>query len=581
MLVAVTVLIVGYGINALFPFIPLSLALTVVAVVTPTDAAAVEAFVPREEEYKIPVIILQNESLFNDATGFVAFQMAFAIYLTGDFSLAQAAQDLVIQFLGGLALGIVLGLIVRGIFSLLRELRDDTAFVMVIVELLVPFVVFFVGQQIGVSGILAVVAAGLVQGDVRDKLGLTSTRMQLVRSNVWEIVEGGLSGIVFVLLGVSLPAVVDQINTAQPNLVWLLVLVGVVLYLAKFALRLLWTRYLVWMHKESPHRWRDSWVMALSGVSGTISLSLALLLPLTVNGEPFTYRPMLIFIATVVIVISIVMPVFTFPLVVGKNSRRTEDEEAFAMWNRRMTVAGMKEVRDDPDHPTEASIVVESLAEQLVDSALRRKRSQRRVFRAILQAETVALERAHADGQIDDADWRDYQVFLEYLRTTFAASGWRHLWLRVRFGLHTSRHMEMTEGENMLYVAPLIAEQIYWRRAFELRGSDIRPLEARGFEAAMSALTKLESVQTRREVHEVRRFYQERHRRIGAQAPELTVLYQLFVRAFHAEFVFFQSALAANEIPVELASRLQERIIYDELAYLRNGESFSDRVTPD
>lgn len=610
-LVAVTVIVVGALVHLLFPVLPLALAMTVCAIVTPTDASAVGALVPKNEDFKIPLIILQNESLFNDATGIVAFELSLAAFLTGEFSVEHAVGDFLLTFLGGLLLGMVLGFIVRGLLHLLMEFHDDTAFIVVVAELSIPFIVYFVGEELGVSGILAVVAAGLVQGAERADLGLASSRMQLVRYNVWEIVEGVLSGIVFVLLGASLPEVVQEVDATHHQLIWVLVAAGIVLYLAKFVIRLLWARYLVWMHKKSEHRWRDAVMMAFSGVSGTISLSLALMLPQTVAGQSFVYRPVLIFVASVVILISIIAPVFALPPIVGGRAEEERLKRMHREWSRRMIVEGIKAVRGDTENPSESGIVVSSLAEQLVDGKLRRPRRERTVLEAANAAEVAAVKAMHRRGEISDKDLAHYLRFLELSIFSFDNSLWKNILLRIRFGLHTSRHTEMTEGENMLYVSPLVAEQVYWRRSFELRGADICVPESVGYKAAMSALEEqrrqydsgfargdsgnpADSADSaasgnfgeawpavRHELHAVRRFYEERHRRLALPEPRREVVYQLFLKAFHAEYEFFQNALAQGQIPREIAGKLQERIVSDEMAYLRNYETMTDRVTPD
>jgi CPA1 family monovalent cation:H+ antiporter len=405
--------------------------------------------------------------------------------------------------------------------------------------------------------------------------------MQLVRGNVWEIVEEVLSGIVFVLLGVSLPEVIQEISATHRSLIWVLVGAGVVLYAAKFVLRLLWTRYLVWMHKKSAHRWLDSLMMAFSGVSGTISLSLALMLPTQVNGQPFTYRPMLVFVATVVILISIIAPVFALPRVVGGGDEQEKEKREYGEWTHRMIMEGIKAVRGDSEHPSEAGIVVSALAEQLVDGKLRHPKKEREILLAANDAELSAVRSLHEQGKISDKDLSQYARFLEISIFSFDNSLWKNILLRIRFGLHTSRHEEMTEGENMLYVSPLVAEQIYWRRAFDLRGQNICIPESAGFDAAMATLHPENWPGARRELHAVTQFYTERHRRLALPEPRRDVIYQLFLTAFHAEYEFFQKALMDGEIPAEVAGKLQERIVYDEMAYLRNYDTITDRVTPE
>lgn len=549
-LVVVTVLVVGTLLHSVFSFIPLVLAFTLCAIVTPTDASAVSTLTPKTEEFRIPQIIMQNESLFNDASGIVIFNLALTVFITGNFSINHALSIFVIQFVGGLILGALMGLITRSVLRFLIGMSDDTPFIMVSIELMIPFLVYFIGEELKLSGILAVVAAGLVQGSERDNLGLVSSRMQLVRANVWEIVEEALSGIVFVLLGISLPVVIQQIVTRQPSLIWLLILAGVVLYAAKFALRMVWTRYLVWMHRRSDHRWTDSWIMAFSGVSGTISLSLAFLLPEQINGHPFMYRSMLIFIATVVILISIALAAIALPNI-AKDEPKTDQQDESA-WLRRMIIAGIHEIRNDQEHPAEASIVVDTISQQLSKPRLKKRRLQRKILAAADEAERQAVKELFDRDQISSAELRNYFRFLKLSLFTFRGKIWHNLWLRIKFSIHISRRRELGVGRNMLLTSPLISEQLYWQKVFEVNGNDIHPIESVGFDAAMQAMRPFRHHKTSHELHVVQRFYRERHRRMNMPPTSESAIYLLFLRAFHAEYEFFQQELLAGDLSPEV-----------------------------
>lgn len=573
-LVIVTVIIVGVLLHTVFTFIPLVLAITLCAIVTPTDAAAVSTLTPKTEEYQIPQIIMQNESLFNDASGIVIFDLALSVFITSEFSFNHAMSIFLIQFIGGLALGTIFGFVVRSILRLLINLSDDTPFIMVSVELMVPFLVYFIGEELNLSGILAVVAAGLVQGSERDNLGLVSSRMQLVRANVWEIVEEALSGGVFVLLGVSLPLVVKQIMAQRTTLIWLLILAGVVLYFAKLILRLLWTRYLVWMHLESKHRWTDSWIMAFSGVSGTISLSLAFLLPETINGQPFVYRPMLVFIATVVILLSIGFASVLLPKIT-KGSQQAEPDNS-EHWLRKMIIAGIHEIRDDNDHPAEASIVVDTISQQLLRRHFNNSHLQRKILNEADYAERTAIRELYDQQKISSTELSNYTRFLDLSMFTMRGNFLHNLFLRIKFGIHIRRRRDLSVGQSMLLTSPLISEQLYWQRVFMLNGNDIHPVESVGFEAAMAAIEPFRSHKAGPELHAIQRFYRQRHRRLGFPTPSNEVIYQLFLQAFHAEYEFFQQALSSGDLPAEIAEQLQQHIIYDEMAYLQKRTSFMD-----
>lgn len=200
-LVVVTVVAVGFSLHVLFPILPLSLAIALCAIVTPTDASAVSAFMQPNQKFKIPTIILQNESLFNDASGFVAFDIALAAFATGTISLSHATGTFFVEFVGGLVLGTVIGMGFHWLRSKMIRWNDDIPFIMISLELIVPFVVYVCAEKIHVSGILAVVAAGLVQGMETDKLRLVSSQVQLVRNHIWELVSQVLNGFYFHVTG--------------------------------------------------------------------------------------------------------------------------------------------------------------------------------------------------------------------------------------------------------------------------------------------------------------------------------------------------------------------------------------------
>lgn len=291
-LVLVSVLIVGTGLHLIYPVLPIALAFSLLAIVTPTDASAVNSIFEANPIAEEQAGILQHESLFNDAAGIVLFDMALTAFISGTFSMELAVWTFLWEFLGGLLFGSAIGVVIVSARLFLIRYNDDTPLIMVLIQLLTPFLVYLLAEKMAFSGILAVVAAGLVQGSERDKLRLTSSRMQLVTSNVWEIVSGMLSGTVFVLLGLSLPEVITAMHvSANPNFgVYRLIALGLFIYFLKGIIRLVWTRYLLKRRVKTNHEWRDSMVMALSGANGTITLSLAFSMPNMVNGQPFAFR---------------------------------------------------------------------------------------------------------------------------------------------------------------------------------------------------------------------------------------------------------------------------------------------------
>ncbi|KJW12601.1 cation:proton antiporter [Levilactobacillus spicheri] len=572
-LVVLTVLLVGTGLHAALPVIPLSLAFALCAIVTPTDAAAVSAITPSSEDYRIPQIILENESLFNDASGIVAFDLALAAYVSGEFSVGHALIDFGREFLGGLLLGAILGLMIAQVRQWLIRWGDDSPIVLVTLELVTPFMLYYLADAGGFSGILAVVAAGLVQSVEQDQLRLRSSHMQLVRTNVWGMIDEILSGLVFVLLGISLPRVIQGVWHTQQFPWWQLVVAGVGIYGLKLALRLVWTRYFVWMHKTSPHRWLDSWLMALSGANGTITLALAFSLPLTIEGQPFALRGTLIFLAAVVILLSLLMPTLVLPLILKAGP--TSNQE-LKKWSNHIRITAIRELEhQQAEHSSETQIVVDALRQQFQQREVPHRHQQRALFKRADQVESRLVTTWLEQQKITPAEAADYRHFLSYSRFTVDQRWWKNLILRIYFSLHMGRmDRDIQTAQDTFMTSPLVMEQIYWQRQFEQKGFDIRPLETAGYRAALASLKACRQSTNRTANDVVQRYYHERHRQINLPEPDSDVVYELFLNAFHAEYELVQAAFTQRELTSELAQKLQAQIIADQASYIQNRTMF-------
>lgn len=571
-LVVITVLIVGGGLHLLVPGLPLTICFALMAIVAPTDASAVNSIFAANPIAEEQAATLKHESLFNDAAGIVIFDVALSAYISGEFSLEEAVGTFFWEFLGGLLFGALLGVLVVSVRLMLIRNHDDTPLIMVLMQLLTPFIVYLLAEKLALSGILAVVAAGLVQGSERDKLRLTSSRMQLVTSNVWEIVAGALSGTVFVLLGLALPDVVSAMQQSNGGQLTVLMLIGIgiLVYFAKGGLRLLWGRYLLKRRTTPTHAWRDSCIMALSGASGTITLSLAFSIPETANGQPMTLRGPLILIAATVILTSLVMPTVFVPLMLPSQSAKKPGLK----WVRRMLQAGISELLKEDHYRAEAQIVIDSLQQQLVLDSTPKLRIERQLMRHAHAVERAEVQRLYEQGQITHDELTYYNRFLKLNFFSADDKVWKNVWFRIRFGLHIgTMYKDFHRAQEAFLTAPVALEEVYWREQFIKHGEDILPIEQAGFERVMADLKTLSSSHGV-EVNMVRRFYRTRHRRIRGGAIDETMVYRLFMRAFHAEYELIQAAIANDEITASLAEDLQQRISFDEITYIQNSEAY-------
>ena len=169
-LAIVTILIVGTVTHLLIPEFSLALAFALGAIITPTDAVAVSSITTKVAIPGEVMTTLENESLFNDASGIVAFNLAIAAIATGTFSVWHGATNFLYVFAGGIFVGLIIGYIIAAVRIMLIRMRVDTPSVIVPYTLLTPFVVYFLAESLGVSGILAVVATGLIHGVQSDQI---------------------------------------------------------------------------------------------------------------------------------------------------------------------------------------------------------------------------------------------------------------------------------------------------------------------------------------------------------------------------------------------------------------------------
>lgn len=325
-LVVFTVVGAGFLIHWLIPAMPLPVAFALAAIVSPTDPIAVSSIAARVPIPKRLMHILEGESLLNDASGLVCFRFAVAAAMTGGFSLASASLTFLWLAAAGLAVGVGFTLgATKAQLWLSRHFGEESG-APILLSLLIPFGAYLIAEHLGASGILAAVAAGITMSYV--ELGgtaLATTRVQ--RTAVWDTLQFALNGIMFVLLGEQLPRIlrdavtsVEQSGHVSPW--WLLVYVLAISF-GLFALRLIW----VWSalrlslfksrwrgeSRQRPH-WKLIVATSLAGVRGAVTLAGVLTLPLALpDGAPFPARDLAIFLATAVILLSLILASLGLP----------------------------------------------------------------------------------------------------------------------------------------------------------------------------------------------------------------------------------------------------------------------------
>ena len=239
-LVVVSVLSVGYALHLMVPSIPLAAAFALASALGPTDAATVTALKSNIHLTHRQQTLLSGESLINDASGVVAFQFSVAAAVTGAFSLVDAAGSFTVLFVGGVAMGIVTGFAFSAINAMLGRLGYEDTVANVLYEVLTPFLVYLLAETFHVSGVLAVVAAGLVIAlPRRQSNNALFARQKLVSDSTWRVISFLINGTIFVFLGMQLPLAVLPGTNGGLNILQILGIV-VVITLFMHGVRFAW-----------------------------------------------------------------------------------------------------------------------------------------------------------------------------------------------------------------------------------------------------------------------------------------------------------------------------------------------------
>ncbi|PHY82283.1 Na+/H+ antiporter [Serratia marcescens] len=424
-LVIITVVGVGYLIHFLLPSIPLAAAFALAAVLSPTDAVALSGIVGKGRMPKPVMSVIEGEALMNDASGLVSLNFSIAVALGAmAFTLESAFLTFLQVSIGGVLCGIIIVFLYNQMVKFIHKWMYNDSATQIIFSLLLPFSCYLIAERIGVSGILAAVSAGMMIG--QSKVNRSMPLVRLRTNNIWEMLEFVFNGMVFILLGLQLPGILN-FTVAQTGIdhsisLETLLAYVVIIYFSLIAVRLIW----LWLMKVgsatlmrkdpllfSKFSTRDLFVAAFAGVRGAVTLAGVLSIPLfLLDGSPFPGRYQLVFIASGVILLSIVVGIVTLPFLLRGNLPPEEDqEEAFSV-SEALASAATKAVNETkekllvapPDDATPE--LIEDTTRRMLDVLQRKiltkedvknivalKRLEKQLYLASLHAEREELYR--------------------------------------------------------------------------------------------------------------------------------------------------------------------------------------------
>jgi len=300
----------------LLPGLPFAAALALGAIIAPPDAVAAGAVLARLKLPRRLSVVIEGESLVNDAAALVLYRFAIAAVAAGSIALEGVAGTFALLAAGGILVGAATGFAANWVFKHLRDPLLDTA-----ASFVACFAGFFAAEAVGVSGVIAVVTAGLLMGQLQHRTLTPETRVAAV--TVWRFVEFVLTSLVFILVGLQLRAVLERIaDRGILELATLAVAISATLILARFA----WVWPAAWLpvlipgvrRREGTPRHRELLVLSWAGMRGVVSLAAALALPAN-----FPERDLLVFLAFAAILATLVLQGTTLGMV----ARRARVEE--------------------------------------------------------------------------------------------------------------------------------------------------------------------------------------------------------------------------------------------------------------
>ncbi|MBC8124012.1 MAG: Na+/H+ antiporter [Gemmatimonadaceae bacterium] len=418
-LVFATTFAVAVAVHALVPSIPWAAAFALGAIVSPPDAVAATAVT---ESLGVPrriTTILGGESLVNDASGLVAYRFAVAAAVTGMFSPIEAVGRFVLLVVGGVAVGFAVGFTVAWLQKQIEDAPIEIA-----LTLFGAYGAYLLAEQWELSGVLAVVTTGLYHRYRSSEIMSPASRNQVMP--VWRMLEFVFNGLAFILIGLQLPYILDNLGgRSLSTLLGYAALVSVVV----IGVRLLWVfpatylpRLLVpgLAERDPIPPWQPVFLLGWTGMRGVVSLAAALALPtVTATGQPFPERDLILFLSFAVILVTLVLqglslpPLIRFLGLADDGSGEREERLGRRQAAEAALVRIEKIALERPEH--EDSPVLRRMREQYlarlrlfeseeeaIEELYEQMRSEVELQHEVLAAERALVVRLRNEGAISD-----------------------------------------------------------------------------------------------------------------------------------------------------------------------------------
>lgn len=437
LIVILTSCVIAVISSSLIPAFTLPLGFLLGGIISPPDAVSATSILKSINVPKRLVTIVEGESLLNDASSLIVFRFAYAAIDSGKF----VFQEAVISFFVVIIMGILTGLAVALVFYAIHRWLPTTTNIDIVLTFIAPYVMYITAEQFHFSGVLAVVSGGL----------FLSTRSNVILSpgsrfrgeNVWSTIGFALNGIVFMLIGLELPVIVQQLGNVSLAAA---IRYGVIISGALIVTRLLCTLGASLFTRFASHfittadsnpGWRAPIAFGWAGMRGVVSLAAALSIPITLsNGTPFPERNLIIFITFTVILITLVFQGLTLPVVVRWLKLEDNDyaipyAEQEKMVRRKLSHTGLQVLNEQYAEKVAVNEQLQSLkvryesdirllerlqeeeADNMQLAAEKSGKHYREVVRAVISRQRDLLQKLNKKEEVDEDLVRKYIGLLD------------------------------------------------------------------------------------------------------------------------------------------------------------------------
>lgn len=435
-LVFLTSIVVAYLSSSIIPGLTVAMGFLLGGVNSPPDAVAATSVLKNMKIPKKITTVLEGESLINDASSLIVFKFALAAVISGQFIFREAVTDFFTMAIGGVAVGIGTGLV----FGKFLRLIPSNSNIDTVITLIVPYVMYVAAEHFHFSGVLAVVAGGLLMSYNSHCYLSHTSRIQ--SGNVWSVLIFLMNTIIFILIGLELPIVVAAMKdyTISEGIFYSIVIGGAIIFT-----RLAYSYAIVYIprllskkvREENPKPdWKEPFIISFAAMRGVVSLAAALSIPVYISpGEAFPHRNIILFVTFVIILITLVgqglllSPILKFLKIEDAGSELPEEKQEAILMKKLKETALQKLTSDFSEVSENNSLVrhqiykLENEMKLIADKAqcmgstvdyAAAMNENKDVLRQVIQAQRNELHRMKREKIFDDHVMRTIEMQLDF-----------------------------------------------------------------------------------------------------------------------------------------------------------------------